>query len=321
MFSPLPGQSIDQEVHVSEESRPTGVVISVQSLLYHTPIESIERMLDALDNSSRIGLEEGVCRGFVVTLGDGSSSRVLRDEDVDALRARCPHIHEIRYHWFARNVGTAQGHNAMAALRDDADYVIFSNPDVVVEPRAVWRMLEVFDDPAVGFVEAKQLPIEHPKDFSSATGQTSWATTAFAMTPSDLFRQLEGFDAQTFFMYCDDVDYSWRVREADRTVVYQPAAVVFHDKYLSTDARWQPTNAEVRYSAEASLLMAHKWSRPRLLKRILKMYDASDVGAQRAAAAEFRRRRSRGLLVEPRDPQHRIGTFVKYGYAKHRYSL
>ena len=305
-----------------EQQRPNRpIVISVQTLLYQTPIASIERMLDALDNASRIGLEEGRCGGFVVTLGDGSSSRVLSDADVEDLRARCPPVHEIKYHWFASNVGTAHGHNRMATMRDDAAYLIFSNPDVVVEPRAIWRMLSVFDDPAVGFVEAKQLPIEHPKEYSSATGETSWATTAFAMTPADLFAELEGFDDQTFFMYCDDVDYSWRVREAGRSVVYQPAAVVFHDKYLSTEARWQPTNAEVRYSAEAALLMAHKWSRPRLLKRILKMYDASDVGAQTAAAAEFRHRQEQGLLVEPRDPDRRIGTFVKYGYAKHRYSL
>ena len=297
------------------------VIVGVQSLLYYTPLTSVERMLEALDNSSRIGQSEGMCTGFVVTLGDASAERQLSDEYLDELRARLPHIHQLRYHWFASNVGTSRGHNEMAQILDDPDFIVFSNPDVVVEPRAIWRMLAAFRDDSVGFVEAKQLPIEHPKEYAGGTGFTSWATTAFAMTPRDLFLELGGFDAQTFFMYCDDVDYSWRVREAGRSVVFQPAAVVFHDKYLSTDGRWLPTKAEVKYSAQASLLIAHKWSKPGIVNRILKMYDESDVPEQHEAADEFRRRRRHGKLAEPRDADHRIGTFAKGRYAEHRYSL
>lgn len=298
------------------------VIVGVQSLLYHTPLAGVERMLEALDNSSRIGQSEGVCSGFVVTLGDASAERLLSDAQLDDLRACLPHIHQLRYHFFADNVGTSRGHNDMAQILDDPDYIIFSNPDVVVEPRAIWRMLAVFRDASVGFVEAKQLPIEHPKQYASGTGFTSWATTAFAMTPRDLFLELGGFDAQTFFMYCDDVDYSWRVREAGRQVVFQPAAVVFHDKYLDTDGRWEPTSAEVRFSAQAGLLIAHKWSKPGLVKSILRRFESETATAEeRAAAVEFRRRESEGTLVQQRDPNHTIGTFAKGRYAEHRYSL
>lgn len=298
------------------------VIIGVQSLLYHTPLAGVERMLEALDNSSRIGQSEGVCSGFVVTLGDASAERLLSDDDLDRLRERLPHVHQLRYHFFGANVGTSRGHNEMATLLDEPDYLIFSNPDVVPEPRAIWRMVAAFADPQVGFVEAKQLPIEHPKDYASSTGFTSWATTAFAMTPRELFLELGGFDAQTFFMYCDDVDYSWRVREAGRQVVFQPAAVVFHDKYLDTDGRWMPTSAEVRFSAEAGLLIAHKWSKPGLVKSILRRFESDDASPEeKAAAQEFRRREAAGALVEQRDPDHRVATFAKGRYAEHRYSL
>lgn len=298
------------------------VIIGVQSLLYHTPLAGVERMLEALDNSSRIGQSEGVCSGFVVTLGDASAERLLSDDDLDRLRERLPHVHQLRYHFFGANVGTSRGHNEMATLLDEPDYLIFSNPDVVPEPRAIWRMVAAFADPQVGFVEAKQLPIEHPKDYASSTGFTSWATTAFAMTPRELFLELGGFDAQTFFMYCDDVDYSWRVREAGRQVVFQPAAVVFHDKYLDTDGRWMPTSAEVRFSAEAGLLIAHKWSKPGLVKSILRRFESEDASPEeKAAAQEFRRREAAGTLVEQRDPDHRVATFAKGRYAEHRYSL
>lgn len=298
------------------------VIVGVQSLLFHTPLDGVERMLEALDNSSRIGQSEGMCSGFVVTLGDASSERLLSDEQLDELRARLPHIHQLRYHFFDGNVGTSRGHNEMAELLEDPQYIVFSNPDVVVEPRAIWRMVAAFKDTSVGFVEAKQLPIEHPKDYAGTTGFTSWATTAFAMTPRELFFELGGFDAQTFFMYCDDVDYSWRVRESGRRVVFQPAAVVFHDKYLNTDGRWMPTSAEVRFSAEAGLLIAHKWSKNGLVKSILRRFESEDASAEeKAAAVEFRRRQRQGTLVEQRDRQHLIGTFSKGRYAEHRYSL
>jgi GT2 family glycosyltransferase len=298
------------------------VVIGVQSLLYDTPITSIERMLAALDNSSMIGLREHRCSGFVVTLGDGSSRRVLEEADVARLQAAYPHIHNIRYHWFGYNIGTAGGHNAMVDLLPEPTHVIFSNPDVVVEPRAIWRMLEAFDDPDVGFVEAKQLPIEHPKDFASRSGLTGWATTAFAMTPKTLFKELEGFDAESFFMYCDDVDYSWRVREANKKVIYQAGAVVFHDKYLSLDGDWQPTSAEVRYSAEAALFLADKWSRPALVESLLKTFEDPKMDSvYHEAAKKYRRRRRRGLLVERRDPEKAIGYFKNSRYAEHRFPL
>ncbi|WP_222928398.1 hypothetical protein, partial [Cellulomonas telluris] len=105
-------------------------------------------------------------------------------------------------------------------------------------------------------------------------------------------------------------------------VVFQPAAVVFHDKYLDTDGRWMPTSAEVRFSAEAGLLIAHKWSKPGLVKSILRRFESDGASPEeKAAAREFRAREREGRLVEQRDPEHRIGTFSEGRYAEHRYSL
>jgi GT2 family glycosyltransferase len=298
------------------------VIVGVQSLLYRTPHASLHRMLEALDNSVELGKAEGACQGIVVVLGDGSPRRLLDDSQTAELVERYAHIDEIRYHWFAENVGTSRGHNEMFGLMPDhVELVVTSNPDVIADARALWRMAAMFDDPQVGMVEAKQLPIEHPKEYDVSTGQTSWATTAFAMTRAELFRELGGFDQQTFFMYCDDVDYSWRVREAGYDVIFQPAAVVFHDKHLTVEGRWMPTGAEVQYSAEAAVLLAHKWSNDSLVEQIMRQFEMSTLPAQKAAAEEFRRRETAGQLVPQRDPDHRIATFVGYHYAEHRYSL
>jgi GT2 family glycosyltransferase len=305
-----------------DEVRPSRpAVIGVQTLLYRTEPRDIERTLEALNNSAVIGKSESMCDGFVVMIGDASPTRVLTDEDLVALRERMTHIDELHYAFFDANVGTSVGHNRMAERLPTADYIITSNPDVVPEPRAIWRMLAAFDDPTVGMVEAKQLPIEHPKDYDAHTGQTSWATTAFAMTPRELFKQLDGFDSNSFFMYCDDVDYSWRVREAGKKVIYLPSAVVFHDKGLTPDGRWMPTAAEKQFSAEAALFLAHKWSRDDIVARILEHFDQAALPHQVEAARKFRRKLRKGLLVPQRDAAHKVGTFEGNFYAKHRFSL
>lgn len=307
---------------MTEELRPSRpAIIGVQTLLYRTERRDLDRTLDALNNSAVIGKSEEMCNGFVIVIGDASPTRTLTEEDLNDLRARLTHVDELHYVFFDDNVGTSRGHNAMAKRMPGVDYLITSNPDVVPEPRAIWRMLAAFADSAVGMVEAKQLPIEHPKDYDPQTGETSWATTAFAMTPRDLFSRLEGFDSKSFFMYCDDVDYSWRVREAGFKVVYMPAAVVFHDKSLTPGGRWMPTGAEERFSAQAALFLAHKWSRDDIVKRILAHFDESGLPHQIEAAKVFRRRQRAGKLVPQRDARHKIATFEGNFYAKHRFSL
>ena len=307
---------MDQEVR---PSRPR--VVGLQTLLYRTPVAALEKTLDALHHSSFIGRSEEMCSGFLIAIGDASPTRMVSDEQLEEWRAKYQHFDGISYRFFDKNVGTSRGHNALAKSLKNAEYLIFSNPDVVPDSRAIWRMAAAFNDPQVGMVEAKQLPIEHPKDYDPGTGHTSWATTAFAMTPRELFDDLGGFDAKTFFMYCDDLDYSWRVREAGRTVIFQPAAVVFHDKELTVEGKWMPTQAERTYSAQAALLLAHKWSRDDVVRRFVDAFRESKQPEHRAALREFERRKRAGALVPQRDKDHVIGTFTPRAFTKHRYWL
>jgi GT2 family glycosyltransferase len=294
--------------------------VAVQTVLYQTSYASLTRALEALDNSAMVGKRDLFCSRFVVLFGDASPVPVLNERNLADLRARFSNLDEIVYHDFKENTGTSKGQNALAELAD-TDFVVMANPDVVVDALAVWRMVAVFNDPSVGMVEAKQLPVEHPKDYDQHTGFTSWASGAFSMIRREVFVEVGGYDAQSFFLYCDDVDLSWRVRETGRTIVFHPTALVFHDKRLTVEGRWQPTAAEHYYSAQAALLLRHKWSRDDLVERVLNVYDKSDVAEHQAAAEEFRRRRDAGELVAQHDPDHVIGQFVDYQYAEHRYAL
>jgi GT2 family glycosyltransferase len=192
---------------------------------------------------------------------------------------------------------------------------------VLPDARALCRLLEVLSDPAVGLAEAKQLPVEHPRDYDTSTGETSWGSGAFSLVRRAAFDAVGGFDEDTFFLYCDDVDLSWRLREAGHRVVAQPAAVVFHDKELSARGGWVPTEAERYFSAEAALLLAHKWSRDDVLEDTLTLLDASPDEVHRRATTEFRRRRDAGTLAPRRDAAHAVGQFVAGNYAPHRFAL
>jgi hypothetical protein len=167
--------------------------------------------------------------------------------------------------------------------------------------------------------EARQLPIEHPKDFDPLSGDTSWAAMAGVMLPIALFRDLGGFDSETFFMYCDDVDLSWRMRLAGRRIVYRPEAFVFHDKRLTPEGGWMPGEPERYYSAEAALLLPYKFSRPDLTEQHLHQFRASGDPNLLKAAAAYQSRVETGRLPQPIDPDHRIAEFVDGNYGRMRY--
>lgn len=296
--------------------------VTVQSVLFHTAPEAVERALEATHRAAEIGWLEGTGGAVVVSLGDCSPTPTLTEAQLEDWRGRFPSLGEIRYQFFGENLGHGGAQNRIAETTV-SDYLVIANPDVVISPRTIQSLLRVFADESVGIAEAKQLPIEHPKDYDRRTGATSWAAGAYSMLPTGLFTDIGGFDSESFFMYCDDVDLSWRIREAGHKIVFQPGASIFHDKTLSAGARWQPTSAERYFSAEAALLLTYKWSRPDLTDQILASFDAAahtDADAARAAA-EFRSRAARGALPEQRDAQHRTAEFVAGNYATHRFVL
>lgn len=294
--------------------------VGVQSVLYNNKLDAVRRALTSLSRSVELGVYAGVISKVTVHLGDSSALPCLSQDQVRELRSEFKNTFTIAYDAFGANLGTAKGHNRLAR-GNDAEFMLIQNPDVIMSPRTLEILAGTFRTPRVGMVEAKQLPIEHPKDYDPVTGETSWATTACVMFPAALFHKIGGFDADSFFMYCDDLDFSWRVRLAGYKVIFQPAAAVFHDKRLSIEGKWMPSAAEVYYSAEAALFLAHKWSRPDLVERHLKSFWRSNDKDLTKAYDAFMNRRESGTLPTPLDPDNKIAQFVDGNYAKHRFAL
>jgi GT2 family glycosyltransferase len=293
--------------------------IRVQSVLYRLDEKHLERALEYVDNAARNAKEAGIIASVEVAYGDCSPEPVLTPDNLEHLRRTYSQISSIDYTFFNANLGSAAGHNRLLE-KAGTDLTVILNPDVLMFPNLFEEMLKAFRKPETGLVEARQIPVEHPKDYDEKTGETSWASTACAMAPTQIFKDLNGFDSETFFLYCDDVDFSWRVRLAGYKVIHQSSAMVFHDKRLNHDGSWISSEAEKYYSAEAALLLAYKYSRTDLMERYLQEFSAVGSEAHLKAVEEVQKRRKTGQMPAQLDARHKIGQFINGAYAHHRYA-
>lgn len=127
-----------------------------------------------------------------------------------------------------RNNGFAKGVNLLAA-QSRAPFMFLLNPDTRLEKGCLEALLTCArSDSRIGICEARQSPREHPKTWDRSTGETSWCSGAAALVRRQAFDEVGGFDQYLYFMYCEDVDLSWRLWLKDWKCVYVPAAVVHH---------------------------------------------------------------------------------------------
>ncbi len=298
------------------------VLVRVQSVLYEPSPASLARYLRTLAQS--IGVLTGRHPEVTVDVALADNSPVATYDDDGIERARWGFTgsgtRAVHYRHLPDNPGHGGAHNALFAELDRPQVLVVCNPDTVPAPTLLLRLVErLAHDATVGIVEARQLPLEHQKDYDHTRGDTSWASGACCAVEGELYGSLGGFDADTFFLYCDDVDLSWRCRLHGARVVYEPAARILHDKRLSPGAAEQPSDVEIYHSGLASLLLPWKYSRPDLADAHVVDFAQSPLPIHHAVADAFSERRRDGRLPAPIDPDHQVGDFSTYAYAPLRF--
>ncbi len=299
------------------------ISLQVQSVLYHNEPFALKRALLSLHNAiERNRKTTGELGAVTVCYGDASASPIFSQEEIAQLQKQFSPSFSFEYLYFNENTGSAKGHNLLGE-QCSSDYMLIMNPDVILCPRFFHAMIEPFFSPSAnaGLTEARQCPVEHPKEYNKETLETDWATTACTLFPTAIFRELNGFDAESFFMYCDDLDFTWRIRLLGKKIYHRPDALVYHSKTLSVDGKWIPTKAEIFYSAQAALLIAHKWSNPKRVDELYRIFSNSREPSQRQAADHFDSLRRANKLPTPLDAQHKIAKFVGDFYTEHRFLL
>lgn len=296
------------------------VKIQMQSVLYNNEKSNIQKTMKAIVNAIRIAKDDGYDVKVVLAYGDSSKKQLYTEEEVRTIADDFGSDFEFHYRFFGYNSGSARGQNELAKDAD-TEYIFIMNPDVILAPDFFEHILRPFEDQTVAMAEARQIPIEHAKEYDPETFETPWTTGACTMVRTEVFREVGYYDHESFFMYCDDVDLAWRIRMKGYKLIYQPAALVYHAKRLSSDGAWMPSLAEIYYSAQASLFMAYKWSREDLLEQKLREYQESGREDLQEIARDFERRRREGSLPEQLDREHRIGYFEEGRYSVHRFII
>jgi GT2 family glycosyltransferase len=253
-------------------------LVTVGIVTYNS-VRDIGACLDALARQSWPCLE-------VVTVDNAS-----RDGTLEALdSARVP----LRRIANADNRGFAAGHN-QAVAASEGEYYLALNPDVVLRPEFIERLLDaVAVDPRVGSAGGKLLrpetdsagrprldstglhmtpAVRHFDRGSTAPdrGQFEVPQYVFGITGAALLarrRMLEDvavggeFFDESFFCYREDADLAWRAQLLGWRALYVPTAVAVHRRRLRPEAGRGVDPGADRHSVKNRFLLRLKNQTP-----------------------------------------------------------
>lgn len=296
--------------------------LAIQVVLYNNDSAQqlrLARAITATVHQARLCL--GLVR-VVLRYGDCSMHECLDDTDRAAIKAIVAGvIDEVSFEHFAANLGSSGGSNALAE-RGNEQVIWVLNPDTYPAPDASARLLAALSTEQVGITEARQVPIEHPKDYDPVTGITSWAVGYSLMIRRDVFDAVGGFDPHFFPMYCDDVDLSWRVRLSGSKIVHVAGACVVHDKPISIDGSVRWSDDAARWSHLARLWLYHRYGRPDLAAAFVDSVDRNTDPIAGEAIALYAQRVADGDVPLALDGAADVAHFTegrlerrRFGYA------
>lgn len=156
-----------------------------------------------------------------------------------------------------KNTGFGAACN-IGADKGSAPFIFFLNIDTQVEPDVfTWldKAVKKFTD--AGAFECRQLPREVGHHIDPVTLETPWASGAALVVKREVYEQTKGFDPH-IFLYCEDVDFSWRIRATGHPIFYVPKAVVNH-YVLARENVVQSEFREYAGTELGKLLLAYKY--------------------------------------------------------------
>lgn len=166
-----------------------------------------------------------------------------------------------------RNLGFGRGNN-YAAKRSKGEYLFFLNIDCEIYSDTLSKIEKAInnsDKEHIGIYELKQTPYEHPKYYDPISKETKWASGACMIISRILFNQIGGFD-KNIFMYCEDVELSFRIRKLGYKIIYLNNISITHYSY---NKPYEFKKSQFVNSSANNLYLRFKYG---TLKEIIKGY-------------------------------------------------
>lgn len=217
--------------------------LAVGVVLYGNSAEELKRLTTSLDVASDYGSK------FSLHWFDNTNkpeyARMLAAQGIGPVRSN------------GKNLGFGTAHNRLMEevfAKTDCDAYVCLNPDAIVHPAMFDEMLAQANRMhRPGLVEARQFPSEHPKPYDMVTYATPWCSGCSLLITRQCFEVTGGFD-ENLFLYCEDVDLSWRARHFGFDIAIAPQALVQH----FTETR-PPGGNVAREMLRAGAYLAAKW--------------------------------------------------------------
>ena len=166
---------------------------------------------------------------------------------------------EIKLEKSSSNLGFSGGNNHWfeKLIDSEYDYFFLLNQDSEIRSDCISKLVAMADkNPQAGLVEAIQEPKEHPKCYDPETFETSWCSGGGVLIRRTALKEIGFFD-HNFFLYCEDVDLSWRMWNANWKCLVCREAMYTH----ITEEADEDKDQSIRffYSFRNGLLMHYKY--------------------------------------------------------------
>jgi GT2 family glycosyltransferase len=161
------------------------------------------------------------------------------------------------------NIGYTRACNLLIAraFEEGCDAVVTMNVDGFPLPGCVANMVATLDrNGGDALVEARQFPKEHPRYYDPVSGATDWVSGCCLLIPRTTHDRLGPLD-EGMFLYCEDVDYSFRARAVGIPCVVSTNAFFYH---RGSTGPTEPSRR--RNQLLSARYLATKWRNPDALK-------------------------------------------------------
>ena len=203
-------------------------------------------------------LKQCVGHGFDILVVDNGS----QDGSIQKLKHE---FGDVIYLPFEKNLGFAGGNNRgfEYVLKHDYEYVMMLNNDVFVEPSFMFHLINymVFH-PETGAIQPKiffndnRLRIwnggsryasffgwaysrnymREEGNLQSIVHEVDWITGCALLVRTSILKEI-GLLNENYFIYYEDVDFSFRIKKAGYSLIFHPDSVIYHIAGMSHKAK------------------------------------------------------------------------------------